>query len=312
MDIIYVALKTTFPLLFIMSIGYIAKVLKVFKKQEVSSINKLVYWVLLPILLFCNVYQPELYTLKNTRLLLFSIAATTVVIICAFIIVPFVIKDRSKVGVVIQGLLRGNILYFGVPVISSLLGETYVGLISIVIVGLVPIYNIVSVIALEKYSSKKVKLKTTVIKIAKNPLIISAVLGMSAVFLKIEMPILIMDSLKTVARATTAIALILLGAAIELSFTKENLKIVVFTAFTKLVIIPIIVLIIAPLIGLTKFEIITVFAVFAAPTAVASYSLAREMNADYDLAGQIVFLSTISSVITIFFGTVLLQWFHIL
>lgn len=312
MDIIYVALKTTFPLLFIMSIGYIAKIFKVLKKQEVNSINKLVYWVLLPILLFCNVYQPELYTLKNTRLLLFSIAATTIVIICAFIIVPLLIKDRSKVGVVIQGVIRGNILYFGVPVISSLLGETYIGLISIVVVGLVPIYNIVSVIALEKYSSKKVNLKTTVIKIAKNPLIISAVLGMSAVFLKIEMPILIMDSLKTIARSTTAIALILLGAAIELSFTKENLKIVIITAFTKLVIIPVIVLIIAPLIGLTKFEIITVFAVFAAPTAVASYSLAREMNADYDLAGQIVFLSTIASVITIFLGTILLQWFHIL
>jgi len=312
MEILYVALKTTFPLLLIMSIGYLVKAVGIFGKEEVSSINKLVYWIFLPILLFSSVYQPALYTLSNVKLLVFSIAGTGLVIVASFVLIPRIVKDHLKTGVVIQGLVRGNVLYFGIPVITTLLGEAHVGLISIVLVALVPMYNIVSVIALEKYSSKQSDVKTMFIKILKNPLIIAAALGIAAVYLKINIPMLIMDPLKSIARATTPTALLLLGAAIELTFTKEDLQMVMMTALTKLIVIPVIILGAALMIGFSNEEIVTIFAVFAAPTAVASYSLAREMDADYDLAGQIVFLSTIASVITIFCGTVILQWLNIL
>ena len=107
MEILYVALKTTFPLLFIMAIGYAAKKAGVLGKTEVSAINKLVYWIFLPILLFNSVYQPELYTLQNIKLLVFSVAATGIVILGSFLLVPFFIKDRRKIGVVIQALIRG-------------------------------------------------------------------------------------------------------------------------------------------------------------------------------------------------------------
>ncbi|MBN2898387.1 MAG: AEC family transporter, partial [Clostridia bacterium] len=207
--------------------------------------------------------------------------------------------------------IRGNVLYFGVPVISALLGEAYIGLISIAIVALVPMYNVVSVVVLEKYAGGQGDVKRLVKQLAKNPLIIAAVLGMLMVGLKITVPDLIMSSLRSVSKATTPTALILLGAAIELSFTKENLKLVMSTTVIKLIVIPIIILSAAIMVGLTREEIVTMFAVFAAPTAVASYSLAREMNADYDLSAQIVFMTTLSAVMTIFVGTVILQWLHI-
>lgn len=312
MDVFYVALKTTFPLLFTMSIGFVAKHLGIFGKDEVSAINKLVYWILLPILLFCSVYQPALYTLQNTKLLLFSIVATGCVIVGSFVLVPLLVKDNRRAGVVIQSLVRGNVLYFGIPVIATLLGDSKVGLISIVIVAIVPIYNIVSVVALSKYTEARSDLKAVLRKLFKNPLIISALLGMALIVFRVTLPDLILQPLVKVSKATTPIALILLGAAIELNFTKESLRMIISTVSIKLLFIPLVVVGAAILVGFNSDEIITIFAVFAAPTAVASYSLAREMKADYDLAGQLVFLSTILSVITIFVGTVILQWINIL
>lgn len=311
MAVLLIALKTTFPLLFTMSIGFTAKYFGLLGKDEISGINKLVYWILLPILLFCSINKPELYKLSNIRLLSFTILATALVMVASIAIVPKLTKDRRKIGVVIQGLIRGNVLYFGVPVISTLVGDEGLGLISIAIVALVPMYNFVSVIVLEKNTSGQSDFKKLLKQLSKNPLIISAVLGMMVVVFKIHVPDLVMQSFQNISKATTPTALLLLGAAIELNFTKEDLKMVMGVTVTKLVIIPIIVITAALLFDLTNAEIVTMFAVFAAPTAVASYSLAREMKADYDLAGQIVFMTTMVSVITIFVGTVVLQCLHI-
>lgn len=311
MAVLLIALKTTFPLLFTMSIGFAAKYFGLLGKDEISGINKLVYWILLPILLFCSINKPELYKLSNIRLLSFTILATALVMLASIVIVPKLTKDRRKIGVVIQGLIRGNVLYFGVPVISTLIGDEGLGLISITIVALVPMYNFVSVIVLEKNTGGQSDLKNLLRQLSKNPLIVSAVVGMLVVVFKIHVPDLIMQSFQNISKATTPTALLLLGAAIELNFTKEDLKMVIGVTLTKLVLIPIITITAAILFGLTNAEIVTMFAVFAAPTAVASYSLAREMKADFDLAGQIVFMTTMVSVITIFVGTVVLQYLHI-
>lgn len=312
MEILYVALKTTFPLLFTMAIGYVAKTRGILGKSEVSAINKLVYWILLPILLFNSVYQPDLYTLQNIKVLLFSVVATGLVITMSFLLVPIYIKDNAKIGVVIQALIRGNVLYFGIPVISTLLGDSKIGLVSIVLVALVPIYNIFGVIALDKHASADSDLKSLVKQLARNPLIIAVILGILGVTFGVKLPELIMHPLINVSKAATPTALILLGAAVELTFTKESFQIVFSTVTLKLVIIPLIVVAIAIMLDFSSDEVVTIFAIFAAPTAVASYSLAREMNGDYDLAGQIVFLSTVGSVISIFIGTVILQWLEIL
>ena len=44
-------------------------------------------------------------------------------------------------------------------------------------------------------------------------------------------------------------------------------------------------------------------AVFATPNAVSSYAMARNYEADYELAGEIITLGTLLSVLTIFVFT---------
>ena len=54
------------------------------------------------------------------------------------------------------------------------------------------------------------------------------------------------------------------------------------------------------LFGFNQLEMAILVAVFATPNAVSSYAMARNYEADYDLAGEIVTLSTLFSILSIF------------
>lgn len=309
MDILYISLRTTFPLLLIMTIGFIGKKKGVIDDVAVTNINSLVYWILLPILLFCNIYQPNLYTIMNLKLFVYIIGMTLVVILGAFILAPTLVSNVKQRGIVIQGAFRGNIIYFGIPVVTELLGAEYAGLVSVMMIAIVPIYNIVSVLALEKYAKGEANLKEVLSQIIKNPLIITSLLAMMAILLNLHLPEILMDPLRDVSKASTPVALILLGAAIEMKKSLKEIRLALIIMCLKLVIIPIIAIVLAMVLGFTTVELVVIFAIFVSPTAIASYSLAKEMNSEYDLAAQIVFLTTCGSVLTIFTGSLLIQYY---
>ena len=59
-------------------------------------------------------------------------------------------------------------------------------------------------------------------------------------------------------------------------------------------------LVISALLGFNKLEMAILIAVFATPNAVSSYAMARNYEADYDLAGEIITLGTLLSIFTMF------------
>jgi predicted permease len=68
----------------------------------------------------------------------------------------------------------------------------------------------------------------------------------------------------------------------------------------KTVIIPLVMLTVSSLLGFNKLEMAILVAVFATPNAVSSYAMARNYEADYELAGEIITLGTLLSVVTMF------------
>ena len=65
-------------------------------------------------------------------------------------------------------------------------------------------------------------------------------------------------------------------------------------------IIPAIMIPLSAMLGFNQLEMAILIAVFATPNAVSSYAMARNYEADSDLAGEIVTLSTLLSIFTIF------------
>ena len=78
------------------------------------------------------------------------------------------------------------------------------------------------------------------------------------------------------------------------------MKFSIFSVIGKMVIIPAVMLTVSSLLGFNKLEMAILVAIFATPNAVSSYAMARSYEADYELAGEIITLGTLLSVVTMF------------
>ncbi len=262
--------------------------------------NSINFKIFLPTLLFYNVYRTDLKVIFNPKLLSFTALAVILVFIILCLLLPLIEKDNSKRGVVIQGIFRSNFVIFGIPITEALYGQSATGVASMLIAVVVPLFNILSVVALEMFRNNKLDLKRVLIGIIKNPLIIASFIGLSFLYLEIKLPIPIEKTVSDISRLATPLAFILLGATFKFSAFNGYIKQIFITVLGKLVIIPTIILTVAIYLGFRNVELTCLLAVFASPTAVASYTMTEQMNGDSELAGQIVVFTSALSVITVF------------
>ena len=312
MEMILLGLGVVLPLFVVMSIGYLARRVKLIDDSGVGVVNRLVFWIFLPAILFVSVYETNLSEAFNGPLILFSTLGTTTVFLASFFIVPKVERERNRCGVIVQGLIRGNEVYFGFPIVVSLLGAQYLGLMSIVVAFAVIFYNGYSIFALEYFKGDTVDKKEIFKNLITNPFILATFLAAIMNLLNIGIPDALMTGIRSLASVATPLALFLLGASFNFTSTKGYLKEVIWTTLFRLIIIPGIVISLSILMGFSSTEIVILFVTFGVPTAVASYSMARQLNADYELASQIVVYTSSFAIVTVFLWTIVLQLLEVI
>ena len=136
--------------------------------------------------------------------------------------------------------------------------------------------------------------------IAKNPLIISSLLGLLALISGIRFPTPVEKAISDLAGIATPFALFLLGGAMEFSKVSANLRALTIGVVGKLIVMPLIFITAAALCGFRGIELVSMMVLFMAPSAVSSYTMAQQMDADGELAGQQVVFTTAFSIFTIF------------
>jgi predicted permease len=205
----------------------------------------------------------------------------------------------------IQGTFRSNFLLFGVPLGLSIGGESGAVLAAVVASFYVPVINMLPVISLYVFSESDNKsLKSAVIGIIKNPLIIGGVSGLIFSVIRnligFEIPTMIDSTLFNIKSAATPIAFMVLGGDLKFGNMLRNVKFSALSVLGKIILIPTLMLSVSALLGFNKLEMAILVAVFATPNAVSSYAMARKYEADYELAGEIITLGTILSIFTMF------------
>ena len=303
-DLLFSA-NVVLPIFFLIVLGYFLTRLEVWNSHFLKVANEVCFKCFLPVLLFYNVATANIFEVFDAKLIIY--ACVSVILICGllFIIVPLFIKDKKRIGVMIQGTFRSNFLLFGVPLGLSIGGESGAVLAAVLPSFYVPIINMLSTIALFVYSDVENKsLKSALIGIVKNPLIIGGVSGLLfSIFrnsIGFEIPVMIDSTLVHIKSIATPFAFIILGGDLKFDNMLKNIKVSIYSVMGRIVIIPLIMLTVSAFLGFNKLEMGILIAVFATPNAVSSYAMARNYEADYDLAGEIVTLSTILSVITMF------------
>jgi len=254
----------------------------------------------LPTLLFNNIYKSQISEEVNIKLIIFAVSIVLVTIGTMFIIVPKFEKDNKNRGIIIQGLYRSNFVLFGVPLCTNIFGESGLGVVTTLVAIIIPLYNFMAVIILDYYSDDKSDIKKTVISIMKNPLIIGSFLGIIASVLNVKLPVFIENTISDVAKTATPIALMVLGGDIEIKNIRNNLNYVAIVTIGKLIALPAMVCFVTYLFGFRGPEFGAIFSMVAPSVAVSSYTMAQQYDCNYELAGQLVFISTLLSPFSIF------------
>ncbi len=312
MQNIYISFSAVFPLMCLLSLGYFLALLKMYEEKFYKQINALCFKVFLPILIFINIYKANFDLSRSIFLILFSLVSVFIFFALLAFVIPRIISEKKDSGVLIQAGFRSNIVLFGLPVASTLYGAEGLQTISILVAFVIPLYNVLSVFILQIYSEKKVSISNVLIGVAKNPLIIASLLGFVFTGFAIDLPILVENTLSSIGAIVTPLSLIALGATFKIKEISKFRKSLYIGIVAKLICMPLFVLPLGVYFGLRPVEIVALMAVLVSPTAVASYTMAQNMGANDELAGQLVVFTSILSIFSIFAWISVLQILGIL
>ncbi|HAO61804.1 MAG TPA: hypothetical protein DCQ90_07785 [Erysipelotrichaceae bacterium] len=293
-----VSFSVVAPLCLLVFLGMSLRKIQLIPASAWGSVNKLVFNLFLPALLFTNVIQSDLRSTFDPVLILFCFLGVMTVILVSMATVKKFCVDPKRQAVIVQGIFRSNFALFGIPVVAAL--YTDMSIMTLLIGTLVPIINIAAVLVLDHYRHRKTNLKDTLTTVFTNPLILATLSGLVVYLLRIPVPSFMVKTLTELSKVASPLALVTLGAMFEFSSLKSNAKAILSVVLCRLVLVPLPLIFIALSLGYREVALVSILALFASPTAVSSFSMAIAMDADHELAAQIIMASTLMAMVTIF------------
>lgn len=296
-----VSLNAILSIFFTMAAGYGAKRMLRLEKEHVGRFNTLVFYTLLPLMLFHNIYRSDLRGGFSPRCLGVALSALAVLFALTWALVKRVEPENSRRGVMIQASFRSNFLLLGTPLIQELCPGADLGTVSVMLAIVIPCYNILAVIVLETFRRSRADLRKTLGGIGRNPLVLASAAGILANFSGLELPAFLDGPISQLGAAASPVALLLLGAQFEFRDVRVHRRNLAVLSALRLLVYPAAALSLAALAGLRGPEYAVLISMFATPTAVSSFSMAAQMGGDSDLAASAVTVTTMLSALTMFF-----------
>ncbi len=311
------SINTILPALILAFFGIFLKRVSFVNDDFISCVDKIVFKIALPALLFIEVSGCSIENM-NPCLIIFCSAGVTASFLLVSVISALTIKDRSKIGAFTQGFCRSNFAVLGIPLAESMFGEAGVELISILMPFVIIMFNAYSVILLSAFSSDRetVRGKKMFLRLAKdvftNPLIIAVVLALPFMLTSASIPAFAQKSLSYVGNLATPLALISLGASFSKNSLREKAKYAVISSIGKTMLLPAVFVTAAALIGFKNERLGLVLILFGSPSAVSSYIMAKRMGNDAELSSQILLITTILCIPTLFIGIFILKTLNLI
>lgn len=300
MENFYIALNAVLPMFIMLFIGFAIRKLNILNESFLPQLNKLVFTVFFPFLMFNNIYGSDFGSVFNPKLLIFAVVAVAVVYMLSVGFTLLVEKSNYSRGAMIQAIYRSNFVLMGMPIVENIFGEGKLGMTAVLVTVIVPMYNILAVITLEIFRGNKINFLKILNGIATNPLIIGSGAGISAVALNVKLPQTINSVVSDIAGAATPIALMVLGASVTFKSIKNCRRNLVFCIIARLVAVPALCLTAASLLGFRGVDFVSLIGLFCSPCAVSSFTMSQQMGSDYELSGATVVFTSITACFTMF------------
>lgn len=300
--------NTIAPIFFIVILGIILKRRGIINENFVATASKFVFSVTLPVLIFMKVARMDLTRSVNLIQILYVYGGVLFLFALGWLLSVFIPQGRDR-GVFVQGSFRSNFAIFGLAIIANMFGEREMAKAAILLAFIIPLYNVLSVVALTVPLRKEKQLNSKQVlgEIFKNPLILALFAALPFAWLQISIPEVLQTTGNYLATITLPLALLGIGGGLNFRNMKNSSRVALSATLIKLVVSPLFFTYAAYKLGFSGEDLAIVFILFASPAAVVSFIMAEAMGANARLAGDIILYSTLGSALTISSGIFLMK-----
>ncbi|MCL4183174.1 MAG: AEC family transporter [Burkholderiaceae bacterium] len=258
-----------------------------------AGLEKLVYYVLFPALLFTALTRTPIAWRSAAPLVAVGFAATLAGMALALLARPMFRPPPLAFASQFQCAFRFN-TYVGLAVMGKLHGAAGVAVMSILVGALVPVVNLAAVWMLARHGRLGLAGE-----LARNPLVLATVAGLAFNLAGLQPPALVAQFLSRLGEASIALGLLAVGAALSLRGGDGARATSAYLLTVKLLAVPATAWALAVLFRLdgVYFAAAVIFA--ALPAASSAYILAVRMGGDGPATARLITASTIAAMFTL-------------
>ena len=309
MENLVFSLNATVPVFLLMVLGVFFHKINWIDDIFASKMNQFVFLVPLPVMVFRELAETDFASSWDPKFVVFCFFGTLLSILIAWGLSLVLVKGARR-GEFIQASYRSSAALLGIAFISSIYGNA--GMAPMMILGSVPLYNVMAVVVLILFTDADRKLDRNTIKrtlygIATNPIILSILFGFAWSLLRIPMPTILNKTLTNIGNLASPLGLMAMGASIDFKKVGGELKPAVLAAFMKLIGLCSIFLPIAVELGFRNEKLVAILIMLGSATTVSSFVMARNMGHEGTLTSNTVVITTICSAFTVTFWIYLLR-----
>lgn len=301
MENLIFSLNATVPVFVIMMMGSFFHKVGWIDDVFASKMNRFVFTVPLPILLFGDLATVDFEQVWNLKFVLFCFGATLVSIMISAG-VSCLWKDSSVRGEFIQSSYRSSAAILGIAFIQNIYGTA--GMAPLMIIGSVPLYNIMAVLVLSFFKPGQTGLDRAMVRrtfkgILTNPIILGIAAGLIWSLLRLPMPQILKKTVSSVGGIATPLGLMAMGAAFDIRKAFAKAKPAVTAALIKLIGFCGLFLPVAVRLGFRNEELVAILVMLGSATTVTCFVMAKNMGHEGVLSSSVVMLTTLFSAFTL-------------
>ena len=263
----------------------------------INGLNQFVFKATLLVLLFGDLAKQDFAQAWNGKFVAFCFVVT-LVSISLVALMSMALKDKSSAGEFIQGAYRSSAAILALRLSRNIYGNS--GMAPLMIIGSVPLYNIMAVVVLSLHKTgtewdESGTDQKTLKGIATNPIILGILAGALWSVLQLPMPTILTKTVSSLGGLTTPLGLMAMGAAFNWSEAKSVWGRHSRQASWKLIGLCTLFLPVAVLLGFREAELIAILVSLGSSTHRQQHVMARNMGHSGVLSSEIVAITTLSA-----------------
>ena len=266
-----------------------------------DAIEKIVYFFLFPVLLFGSIVKSPLQPTQAVSLAVAGLGTASVGIVLALAIGRWPGVDQRLHASGAQVAFRFN-SYIALALSERLYGAQGLAWTALLIALVVPPSNVAAVWPLARHGGQ-----STWREIARNPLIISTLLGLAGNFMGLRLPEAVSTTLQRIGSAALPLGLMAAGAGLAVGGLRAAPGLAASLLGIRHVLLPIVAIGITALLPIDAAQRSTMVMFASLPTASSAYVLAARMGGDGGFVAGLVTVSILLGMVSIPFWLAVLQ-----